>query len=148
MLTAEVAPLVVMLALLKATVTRAKAVEPFAGQLQDAIEGRTAQFPLLAVLFAGGSFELIDGPSHHETNEYEVGIFAHSLKGPDELKSQAAALIRDVKQCLVNARLASNLEPAKPLRVRLVYADGVTQVYGFTFSVALDQRYQWPTDEA
>lgn len=131
-------------ALQAAAIPGVKAVEPFAGQIEDAIEGRTARFPLLTVLFAGEYFEQIDGPSHHETNDFSVGIYAHSLRGPAELSDQAEGLVRAVKQCLVNARLATNVEPVEPARVRLVYADAVTQVYEFAFRVALDQRYQWP----
>lgn len=131
------------IAALKAGVTSVKAVEPFAGQIEDAIEGRTARFPLLAVLFTGEDFEWLDGPSHHETNEYSVGIFVHSLRGAADLDEQSEQLVRDVKQRLVNVRLADNLEPVRPLLVRLVYANATTRVYAFDFSVALDQQYQW-----
>lgn len=131
-------------ALKAAAIPGVKAVEPFAGQLEDAIEGRTTRFPMLAVAFTGEDFEQIDGPSHHETNEFVVGIFAHSLRGPDDLSDQVETLVRAVKQCLVNARLASSLEPVVPVRVGLVYATPVTQVYEFAFRVALDQQYQWP----
>lgn len=127
-----------------AAIPGVKAVEPFAGQLEDAIEGRCARFPMLAVLFTGESFELIDGPSHHETNEFSVGIFAHSLRGPADLSSQADELVRAVKARMINARLAENVEPVKPVGVSLSYADAKTQVYEFRFSVALDQEYQWP----
>lgn len=131
---------------LRAAITSVKAVEPFAGQLEDAIEGRAARFPLLAVLHVGEDFEWLDGPTHHADNEYSVGIFAHSLRGAADLDAQAEQLVREVKDCLVNARLADNLEPVKPLRVRLVPAacNSTTRVYAFDFSVAMDQQYQWP----
>jgi hypothetical protein len=132
------------IAALKTSVTSVKTVEEYAGQLEDAIEGRTAGFPLLAVLFTGEDFEEIDGPSHHEANEFEVGIFVHSLRGAADLKSRSRQLIREVKQCLVNARLAENLESVKPIRLRPIFASDVTRVYGFSFSVAMDQTYQWP----
>lgn len=136
------------IALLKATVTRFKAAEPFAGQIEDAIAGRVTGFPLLAVLFVGEDFETVDGPTWHEINEYSVGMFFHSLKGAADLNAQAEEGVREVKQCLVNARLADNLEPVVPLRTRIVPAacSSTTLVYAFDFSVALDQEYQWPAN--
>lgn len=132
-------------ALKAAAITGVKAVEPFAGQIEDAIECRCAKFPLLAVAYTGTDPEKIDGPSWQETHHYSVGIFAHSLRGPVDLSDQADALVSAVKLCLVNARLADNLQPIEQGSTSLVSADAKTLIYEFAFSVQMDQEYQWPT---
>jgi len=134
-----------IVARLLATITSVKAVEPYAGQIEDAVEGRTAMFPLLAVRFSGEGFEEVDGPTQLETNEFEIGIFSHTMRGRDALNSLSRQLIRDVKQSLVNAKLAENLQAVKPVRLFPVYSNDTTQVYSLMVSVAMDQEYQWPT---
>jgi hypothetical protein len=123
-----------------------KAIEPYAGQIADAIEGRIARFNLLTVAYVGEPRpELIDGPNYHEVPEFEVGVFVHSMRGAVDLNEQSEALILEVRQRLTNARLAANLEPVEPGATRLEISDATVQVYSFGFSVAMDQEYQWPT---
>lgn len=138
-------------ALLDPAIAGVRAVEPFVGQIADAIEGRTADFPLLAVLFEGEDYEYVDGPNWSEAQGFTVGIFV-ALPPPcsaEELDAATEALVRAVKHRLVNARLADNLQPVVPVRTRLVpeACSGTTLVYAFDFSVSMDEAFQWPDGE-
>lgn len=128
---------------LRNAVTTAKSVEPLAGQLEDAMDGRVANFPLLTVAFSEGTFEPVDGPVHYRQLSFTVGIFVHSMKGIADLDLRADEMIRAVEDCLVNARLATNIEGVSPKATRLVYASNTVQVYAFDFSVGMDQTFQW-----
>ena len=137
-----------IVAKLTADVTAAKSVTTYAGQLDDLVEGRLIKgFPLVTVMFSGQTLEQIDGPNHHAVAEFTVAIFAHSLRGADDTRKGAAgayALVRDVLDSLVNARLAENLEPVAVTNVQLIYATPAVMAYQVAFSVAMDQEYQWP----
>jgi hypothetical protein len=123
-------------------------VTDFAGQLDDLIEGRLIKgFPLLTVLFTGETLEQIDGMNYRAVAEFTVAIFAHSLRGADDTRKGSAgayALVREVLDSLVNARLAENLEPVAVTGVQLIYATPAVMAYQVAFSVAMDQEYQWP----
>lgn len=131
---------------LAAIVTEAKSVEPYAGQVEDALGSPVARFPFLTVLYTGTTFEAADGVIYREVNEYELGLFVQSLKGAADLKSKADELIRSTRDALVNVRLADNSEHTVPMATRLVLASDTVQVYGFGVSAALDNSY--PLTEA
>jgi phage gp37-like protein len=135
-----------LLARLKADVAYARS-ETYAGQLDDVVEGRLVEFPLITIMFNGERFEEVDGPQHYSTVEFAVGVFAHSLRGEEETrKGQGGAyqLVRDVLQSVVNARLADNVDTVRPIGVSLLYATPTVMAYRIDFSVGMDITFDWP----
>lgn len=122
-------------------------IETYAGQMEDVLDGRPVKFPLVAVMFQGERFEEIDGPQHYSTAEFVVGVFAHSLRGEEAARRGAETgayrLIRDVKDSLVNARLADNVQLLKPTEVRSILSTPTVMAYALHFTVGMDQTYQW-----
>jgi phage gp37-like protein len=133
-----------VIAKLTADVAAAKSVQPYAGQLDDVVEGRLVKgFPLLAVLFVGDAPEQIDGPNYHMPTDFAVLAVAHTLRGPEDTRVGAGLMVRAARASLVNARLASNLECVLPGPASTLYSTPTVTAIQMAFSVAWDQGFQW-----
>ena len=135
-----------MLAVLRAAMPYAPTVETYAGNLQDVAEGRfpLTKKPAVFVVFDAERFESVDGPQYLSTMTFVVVIVASSLREADESRTGeygAYRMVRDVKNALINVRLADNLDRLKPEEVILLLSTRTDAAYQIGFSVTMDQTY-------
>ncbi|RJQ22030.1 MAG: DUF1834 family protein [Nitrospiraceae bacterium] len=131
---------------IKTNMTYVRTVETYAGQLEGKIEEMAITFPAAYVVYAGSSFEWVDGPNYNEICEFSVLVCAKNLKGNAAMRKDTHGcyeMIADIKTNLINKTFGLAMEKLKILRVSLIYISQSVTIYGIDFQTNFDTTFNW-----
>jgi len=126
--------------------TYIKTVETYAGQLEQEIKTLPIKFPAVFVVYAGSTYQWVDGPNHQEICKFTILVVAQNLRGQKSARKDTYGcyqMINDVLNTLTNKTFSLDIEKLKPVRVDLIYVSASIAIYGIDFETSFDTTFTW-----
>lgn len=128
---------------IKSSLTYARTVETYAGQMDADIEKLPMIYPAVLVAYGGSKMDWIDNQNFNESCTFTIFACAKNLKGSKEARKTDGCykMLKDILTALTNKNLGLDIERLTPLQVSFVYVSKTIAVYSIDFQAGFDNTY-------